>query len=373
MEFTKRHKIALMVSNLCTLGGTERVTVKLSEELVREYDCYILTQWKAGEYAYPIAENVKIFNLYDRKRRFRYSVIDTVRRFREYIRREGIEVVIVVGRNNGLYPLLVKMVTDVKLIYCEHSTPSSYLFFKEETRQKVYRRLLQFLMKRVPDLVVALTEKTLHDYKDAKVPCCCIYNMLDENLLDSRGAYHCENRSIITVGRVEYGKGIDFLLEVAGKVFARHPDWHWDIYGEGEEEYVKHIRDLIVENGLEKHVFLKGKCDHMYDMYSHYGIYVMTSRYEGLGMVLLEAKAKKLPLVSFDIHAGPSDIIRDGVDGYLVPPFDTDAMAEKLCHLIEHPEVRRDFSDHAYGNIDKFRKDAILEKWKDLIEGMCEE
>ena len=98
----------------------------------------------------------------------------------------------------------------------------------------------------------------------------------------------------------------------------------------------------------------------------------MTSRREGLGMVLLEAKAKKLPLVSFDIHAGPSDIIRDGIDGYLVPPFDTDAMAEKICYLIEHPEARKDFSNHAYGNIDKFRKETILEKWKKLIGEMME-
>ena len=370
MELVKRHKIALMVSNLCTLGGTERVTAKLSEELSREYDCYILTQWKTGEYAYPIAENVKVFNLYDWKRRFRYSALETVRRFREYIRREGIEVVIVVGRNNGLYPLLVKMVTNVKMIFCEHNSLTLYQFYEESFKAKGYRRLLQYLIKKESDCIVTLTERTLQHYKNTKVPLCSIYNMVDENLFDDSAIYDYNSRAIVSVGRIDYQKGYEYLIDAAKKVFARHSDWHWDIYGDGEEGYTNQIQDLISGNGLGNHVFLKGKCDHMYDMYSHYGIYVMTSRYEGLPMVLLEAKAKKLPLVSFDIHAGPSDIIRDGVDGYLVPPFDTDAMAEKICYLIEHPEVRKDFSDHAYGNIDKFRKETIMEKWNDLIEGL---
>ena len=97
----------------------------------------------------------------------------------------------------------------------------------------------------------------------------------------------------------------------------------------------------------------------------------MTSRYEGLPMVLLEAKVKKLPLVSFDIDSGPSDIIEDGVSGYLVPPFDTDAMAERICELIEHPELRQKFSDHAWDNIDKFRKEAVVQKWVELIDGLA--
>ena len=95
---------------------------------------------------------------------------------------------------------------------------------------------------------------------------------------------------------------------------------------------------------------------------------VMTSRHEGLPMVLLEAKAKKLPLVSFDIETGPSEIIRDNVDGFLVSPFDINAMSEKICKLIENPELRQRFSDNAYGNIDKFKKETIVAKWINLID-----
>ncbi len=366
-------KIALISGNMESHDGLHRVVSILCNELSATYEVYLICFW-GDKSIYPIKENVHQFYIHHEEKRLRYVLYSRVKKLREFLKNEKIDVVFCEAMTPVLETFLATLGLPVKFVFHEHSSSGFRLTNRNRSKKQCLHTWgLQQIINRFTDGIVVLTEKTLQDYKDAKVPCCCIYNMLDENLLDSRGAYHCENRSIITVGRVEHGKGIDFLLEVAGKVFARHPDWHWDIYGEGEEEYVKHIRDLISENGLEKHVFLKGKCDHMYDMYSHYGIYVMTSRYEGLGMVLLEAKAKKLPLVSFDIHAGPSDIIRDGVDGYLVPPFDTDAMAEKICHLIEHPEVRRDFSDHAYGNIDKFRKDAILEKWKDLIEEMCEE
>jgi len=87
-------------------------------------------------------------------------------------------------------------------------------------------------------------------------------------------------------------------------------------------------------------------------------------------MVLLEGKAKNLPLVSFDIDSGPSDIIRDGVDGFLVPPFDTQAMADKICLLIEDVELRKRFSANARGNLDKFSKDRIMKQWVELIESM---
>lgn len=93
----------------------------------------------------------------------------------------------------------------------------------------------------------------------------------------------------------------------------------------------------------------------------------MTSRYEGLPMVLLEAKANKLPIISFDIDSGPSDIIRNNLDGYLIEPFDVEEMADKVNFLIESPEKRMIFSANSDVNLDKFSKKNILNKWLNLI------
>ena len=95
---------------------------------------------------------------------------------------------------------------------------------------------------------------------------------------------------------------------------------------------------------------------------------VMTSEMEGLPMVLLEAKSWGLPLVSFDIMTGPGEIIRDGVNGYLVPPGDTAALAEKICRLIENEELRRDFSENSQVDIERFDSVEIIEQWEKLIQ-----
>lgn len=85
-------------------------------------------------------------------------------------------------------------------------------------------------------------------------------------------------------------------------------------------------------------------------------------------MVLLEAKSWGLPLVSFDIMTGPGEIIRDGVNGYLVPPGDTAALAEKICRLIENEELRRDFSENSQVDIERFDSLEIIEQWEKLIQ-----
>ena len=374
-------KIVLICDEMGGHGGRERVVSFLCNEWCESYEVYLITLWNA-ESAYFLRENVHFSYLQDKKKRLRYSLISDIKSLRKFLKKEQINLIICEGLGPVLQVFAATRGLPIKVIFHEHSNAEARLeelITKDTTwKHRYHMQSLQHIINRYMDGFVVLTQKEADFYKD----CFCvpeekihvIYNFLDDTLLSGAVHYDVASKAIITVGRIANEKGYEYLIEVAKKVFAQHPDWHWDIYGgDGKEEYVRHIRDLISENELENYVFLKGIYDNIYDMYPKYGIYVMTSRYEGLPMVLLEAKAKKLPIISFDIHAGPSDIIRDGIDGYLVPPFDTDAMADRICYLIEHPEVRKDFSDHAYGNLDKFRKETILTKWKDLIEGMMGE
>ena len=106
----------------------------------------------------------------------------------------------------------------------------------------------------------------------------------------------------------------------------------------------------------------------MYDIYKNYSIYVMTSYREGLPLVLLEAKANSLPIVSFDCLTGPSEIVRDGVDGYLIECYNEGKMVDKLSKLIENPCLRKEFSDKSRENLDKFGKNKIIKQWETLID-----
>ena len=97
---------------------------------------------------------------------------------------------------------------------------------------------------------------------------------------------------------------------------------------------------------------------------------MFTSRFEGFGLVLLEAMLKGLPLVSFDIYSGPSDMIHNGKNGYLVAPFDVDAMASHVETLINDRELRMRMHDQAHDYIVEFSEEAIIEKWISLIHSL---
>ena len=177
--------------------------------------------------------------------------------------------------------------------------------------------------------------------------------------------YSTYNSKIISVGYLSYIKGYDMLIQVAAKVFEKHSDWTWDIYGEGESR--ADIENGIKKLNLENKLFLKGQDPKVNTKYNQYGMFVFTSRAEGMGMVLIEAQKAGLPVISFDILCGPSDVISDEINGYLIEPFDIEKMAQKIIYLIDHPEVRIDFSDNSIINHKEFEKEFIINKWKENI------
>lgn len=195
-----------------------------------------------------------------------------------------------------------------------------------------------------------------------------IPNFLDEKLEKTPYHYNSQSKKIITVGRIDYAKGYEILIKVAQIVLKNNPDWQWHIYGEGDIEYSRYIQNLIDESSLKNKVILKGTRKNIYNIYPEYALQVVTSRYEGFSMVLLEGKANSLPAISFDIYSGPSDLIMNGINGYLIPPGDINEMANKINELIKNEQKRIDFSQHARDNIDKFIKNNVILKWVALLK-----
>ena len=368
-----RHKIAFIRKTLDAYGGAERVLINLANSLSEIYDVYIINLYK-NQPAYPISTNINgLYYVNEKKPWTKYFIFEDMIWLKRFLKKEKIDVAISVGRG---WPAIVSgacLGGAAKFIMWEHSGVYG-LDLEANKGNKLSKILFEKHLVCGFDKIVLLTENEIPLYKKRypKVSHVdAIYNSIDDRLFADIPDYDVKACKLMTVGRIAFQKGYEYLVDVAQKVFARHPDWRWDIYGDGEAEYKEKIAALIRERGLEGRLTLCGNRSDIYDLYQNYGVYVMTSRYEGLPMVLLEAKVKKLPLVSFDINSGPSDIIEDGVSGYLVPPFDTDAMAERICELIEHPELRQKFSDHAWDNIDKFRKEAVVQKWVELIDGLA--
>lgn len=175
------------------------------------------------------------------------------------------------------------------------------------------------------------------------------------------------SKRVVAVGRYSWQKGFDMLIDAWKIVSARHPDWHLDIYGSGDNiSYQKLADELCLSSSVTCHKSV----DHVYEKYSESSIYVLSSRYEGFGLVLVEAMGTGLPVVSFACPCGPRDIIEDGVSGYLVEAGDVRKMAEKICYLIENRDVRESMGRAAIARAGMFSRDQVMHRWIELFESL---
>ena len=181
----------------------------------------------------------------------------------------------------------------------------------------------------------------------------------------------CDNKVVIFVGRFNEQKGLEYLIKTWESTFKKHRDWTLHIYGDGDQKEM--LYQLISKAGLEKGVKVHQPTKRIMEKYLESSIFLLTSRFEGLPMVIVEAMACGLPVVSFDCPYGPADIIQNGEDGYLVEYLNTDEAALKVCELIENPELRKQMSCNARENIKRFDRNVIMKKWVDLFEILCNE
>ena len=180
-----------------------------------------------------------------------------------------------------------------------------------------------------------------------------------------------ENKRAIAIGRLDAQKGFDYLIDAWVFVAKRFPDWTLDIFGKGEQK--KMFEKMIIENQLENIIFLKGVTNDVQKEFLDASLCVMTSRYEGFGLVLLEAMTCGVPCVSFDCEFGPNEIIKDDHDGFLVPVANVKLLADKICLLIENQKLRTCMGKKAKESVNKFHLNSIMTEWIDLFENSLKE
>ena len=341
-------RLVFLEGDISRHGGTERMTTMLASELSKNHTVSILSLNGNGESFFPLDCAVSCLTLpqkYPRK---------TIRKF---LRDNSIDLVINVDTGMAIFGVPAAFGLTTKAITWEHSN------FYNNWGSRWFPCIRRFASQ-FSDAVVVLTECDKHNYEQ-NIPHCCPVFTIGNPVELHETSYVSESKIILSAGHLSPIKRFDLIPEIGKIVFARHPDWKWRICGEGPER--AHLEAKISQYDLEQNIVLAGSVKDMDDAYRSSAIYVMTSEMEGLPMVLLEAKSYRLPIVSFDIMTGPSEIVKDDVNGYLVKSGDITAMANRICQLIEHPLLRKQFSDASVLDMGKFDKGEIIDKWERLL------
>ena len=177
-------------------------------------------------------------------------------------------------------------------------------------------------------------------------------------------------KRVIAVGRLDYQKGFDRLIQAWEIVYksGKYNDWRLDIFGQGEWKDM--LLRMIDEKGLNGSAFINRPTKNIGREYADSAMLVMSSNYEGFGMVLVEAMSCGLPVVSFDCKCGPKDIIRDGENGLIIPNGDIKALAEGMMRLMENNDIRKSMSLNARKIVDTYSEKTVMDIWIALFNSL---
>ncbi|WP_428855904.1 glycosyltransferase family 4 protein [Bifidobacterium dentium] len=353
--------IGFFSGDITRSGGTENVSIMIANELLARtyYEISFVSLFEEHDSPFfSIDPSIRRFELYPTVTHGMQHYFDTCRRLRNIVDNQHIDVLIDIDGILDMYSLPVKHSTGVKVVSWEHF---NYL----QNPGVPYRKLTRRWAARRADAIVTLTETDRKLYEGNLKLKCPIMAIANPMGTPTEVSYDADSRLILSSGRLTYQKGFDLLVKVASKVLPNHPDWQWMVLGEGEDRPV--LEQMIHDASLDNQLVLEGRVDDMDSYYRRSAMFVMTSRFEGLPMVLLEAKAHRLPLISFDCPTGPSEVIEDGVNGAVVPLGDIDTMAATINTLIDDRAKRVEYSSMSGSNAERYDMATIFDGWRWLL------
>ena len=372
-------RIAYCTPSLYMPGGVERVLTTKANYLadVAGYDVYIvLTDGKGKAPYYPLSDKIHIINLdinfeelwgqsfikkgitYLKKQRiFKRKLSQTL-----YEIKPDITVSLLRREIN----FLCDVKDGSKKVGEMHINRQNYRNFEADDTnfvkkifEKYWMHSLLKQLKRLDGFIV-LSEEDKRNWKGIN-NVTVIPNPLPPMAVSQTST--TTNKKVIAVGRYVYQKGFDLLVEAWEKVAEKHPDWHLHIYGRGDKNSYKTVSNCHFENAVEN----------INDKYAESSIFVLSSRFEGFGMVIIEAMKCGVPAVSFACPCGPKDIITNGKDGFLVENGNTQKLAERICYLIEHDEERKEMGNHAIETAKKYDINEIGKRWVSLFNNLLKD
>jgi glycosyltransferase involved in cell wall biosynthesis len=382
--------IRFLIMNAYTVGGTIRTTFTIAGELAKRHDVEIVSVYRmrSSDPALPVPANVRLRMLTDLRaptlerleasrtpgakirtwavkrpsrlissQDYRYdnfSVLTDANllRFLATVR-DGV----LIGTRPGLNLAIAHLIPEqVVKIGQDHVNLASYRRGLRAQIRAAYPKL---------DLLSTLTEGDAEAYRKLLKGRTRIE--VFPNAVPDMGGHRAtlDDKVVIAAGRLVRQKGFDRLLPAWAEVVKQHPDWQLRIFGSGGER--ESLQRQIEELGIQESAHLMGFTRKLHEEMSRASLYVLSSRQEGFPMVLLEAMGVGLPVVSVDCVSGPRDIVREGVDGHVVPEDDTPALAAAMSRVMGDAELRKRYGAAALETAARYDVAQIAARWEERI------
>ena len=376
-------KITYIFSQLTISGGADKVLTDKANYLAEHNnDVTIITESQMGRpLIFPLSQKVKLIDIgLDFDKQYGHNILYRGILYLRYIRiyKEKLKKILFEIKPDIVITLMgrsldfITSIPDGSIKIGEAHTTKNHLrsYHLLEEKGGFHKYLARFLRKKQIasamrlDALVLLTKQDAEAWKDITrtyvIPNAIPYIPEESSSLMKKQA--------IMVGRYNDAKGYEYITEAWEIVHKKHPEWILNIYGSGETQ--DDVERWIKERGLQDSMIMHEPTEQITQKYQESSLCVMSSRYEGFPLVIMEAMSCGVPCVSFDCPFGPRNIIRDGEDGILVDYLNTKALADNICKVIEDENLRKRLGTNAKKNIQRFSQDAIMQQWQDLFQSL---
>lgn len=354
--------ICFLIGNLNNSGGTERVTTLIANELCKKnYNIVILSLVNGDKPFFKLDSRVTIRNLYAQKVSFKKNYLKTIWKIRNFVKNYKIETLVVVDSISCVYTIPALIGSNINHICWEHFNFNVDLGVP-------FRPLGRKLAARYCDSIVTLTkrdkelwEKNLKNIKATITP---ISNPTP--YVNIEHIPKLEFKTILAMGRLTYQKGFDLLISAWSEVYQNNNDWILRIVGSGEDEIALKNKAEILK--ISESIDFVPVTNNVEQYYQTSSFYCLSSRFEGFGMVMVEAQSFGLPVIAFDCDAGPSDIVEHGNNGYLVQCNNINELAFYINKAINQTDAQyQGMILESNNRNQKFEVSNIIEEWIKII------
>lgn len=355
------NNILFLSSNISNPGGTERIAIGVANELTRSkrYKVTILSLFGENRPFFDVDTDIVLETLLRNHIPLPLVYPLVVVRLRNYIKKNNIDLVIGIGTLLSLISLPATRFLKTKNFAWEHFNFS----LSQDSRKEKWARILA---ARYSEAIIMLTKTDKELFKKSvsgPAKLCVIPNFLT---LKPEGRSCLTSTEALAIGRLTHQKGFDSLIKIWKEVIVDHQEWSLKIVGSGEEREA--LEALINQLGIQKSVTIVPTTSKVSSFYQNAALFLVTSRWEGLPMVMIEAQSFGLPMVSFDCLTGPRDIISHQVDGLLIADQDKEEFTSELKKLMSNRKLIQEMGLAAYKHSRFFSSDVIMSRWYNLLD-----